>query len=476
MIGINDASASASASEPVKVGFFPRTFPRDPVRFNQYLEHMAIGQILMPLVDTDNFGNLIPSIAKKWEFEEKGTKIIFHIDTTLRFSNGQFVIAEDVKYSIKRHLENKSQSTPFFRNLDRIEVFGKEKIILYLKKQDVAILKALTRDHLGILPNNWNFNEDSDAPYVGTGPYNLVKKNNNWHFLANAYYHKSNDVKISNFVLVYFLENGSLDYKNFPDVIPVLFRKDFDNIVLEHKELAGLCRPAEEMSFFQSTIWWNHNSSHFKNENLRKLFMSIFDRALIAYAQEKKLDLGTSFIPMGIMGHLKSRPKLISKSAIQSPLVTLRITSMSSYFNDFFTSHAVLKMYRDLGIHIDYKEVSSATKEKIYQDFLPDLTIAFIGGGFNDPVGFIGPIEIDIGAPFENYVVKYKSKFIEASTLQDWGKRGKLFKDIALGLVEDGYMSAGFRAPNYVCLSEKFEMKKINLSYTPRFINFQEKK
>ena len=151
-------SSQLLASQVPSIGFAPRSFPRDPVEVNQFAEHMLIGQILQPLTDTDQLGNVIPSVASKWYFEEEGRRITFEIDQSIKFSNGKNINSKDVKYTLERHIKNKSQSSAFFRTVLNIETPSEYKIVFHLKHADVSLIKVLSRDHLGIVPDGWEFN------------------------------------------------------------------------------------------------------------------------------------------------------------------------------------------------------------------------------------------------------------------------------------------------------------------------------
>jgi ABC-type transport system substrate-binding protein len=129
------------ASQVPTIGFVPKSFPRDPVLINQFAEHMFIGQVLQPLTDTDQFGNVIPSVASKWHFEKNGNVIVFEIDQDIKFSNGKRISSKDVKYTIERHVLEKSQSSAFFRAVSRIETPSDSVVVFHLTYPDVSLIK-----------------------------------------------------------------------------------------------------------------------------------------------------------------------------------------------------------------------------------------------------------------------------------------------------------------------------------------------
>jgi ABC-type transport system substrate-binding protein len=84
-------------------GFIPKSFPRSTLAFDVYYEQMAIGQILEPLVTSDQYGNVAPALAMKWEILDKGKHLRFHLRPHAVFSNGKEIVAKDVVSTLTRH-------------------------------------------------------------------------------------------------------------------------------------------------------------------------------------------------------------------------------------------------------------------------------------------------------------------------------------------------------------------------------------
>ncbi len=166
-------SSLATTSIP-KFGYVPVTFPRDIAKVNTFAEHMILGQILEPLVDADRFGSITQGIAESWTISPDGKSISFKIPAGQSFSNGQPIGAKDIKYSLDRHLTEKTQSSNFLKSIKDVIANGENEIVVNLNEPNVAILKALTRDHLGIVPFGWKFDPTSDEPIIGSGAYRFA--------------------------------------------------------------------------------------------------------------------------------------------------------------------------------------------------------------------------------------------------------------------------------------------------------------
>ncbi len=136
--GIMSLAAEGATSQMKKYGYVPVTFPRDPAEVNQFAEHILLGQILEPIVDTDKLGNVVPGIAKRWTFEDKGQTIRFHINTERVFSSGKKLTSKDVEYTLKRIIDKKSQSSNFLLSVASIETPSEDILILKLKEPNVS--------------------------------------------------------------------------------------------------------------------------------------------------------------------------------------------------------------------------------------------------------------------------------------------------------------------------------------------------
>src|SRR4051812_15098485 len=78
-----------------KIGYIPASFPRDPVQVNIFVEHLALGQVLQPLVESDRDGNVIPGVASSWTILNDGRVVRFKLNRGIRFSNGTPIKAAD---------------------------------------------------------------------------------------------------------------------------------------------------------------------------------------------------------------------------------------------------------------------------------------------------------------------------------------------------------------------------------------------
>jgi peptide/nickel transport system substrate-binding protein len=99
------------------------------------------------LVNYGEGGKIEPSLAKSWEVEEDGGKMIitFHLREGIKFSDGTPFNANAVEFTLQRtKLLNPKQTTPVVEKLEEIEVVDEYTVKLIYESYLYPILKQLT--------------------------------------------------------------------------------------------------------------------------------------------------------------------------------------------------------------------------------------------------------------------------------------------------------------------------------------------
>ena len=151
----------------------------DYVRINPAMdEHGEINALIFDgLTDHDGNNQVIPRLAKSWDYDEETYTYTFHLEENVKWHDGEPFTAEDVKFTIEAIMdpENESENAPDYEDVEEITVIDDYTIAFRLKAPNVAFLDYMT---MPILPKHLLKGEDmqeSDffrAP-VGTGPYKL---------------------------------------------------------------------------------------------------------------------------------------------------------------------------------------------------------------------------------------------------------------------------------------------------------------
>lgn len=153
----------------------------DYTRINPAMdEHGEINILLFDgLTAHDGENQVVPGLAKTWEFDEKSCTYTFHLEENVKWHDGEGFTADDVKFTIEAIMdpENGSENAPNYEDVDEITAVDDYTISFKLAAPNVAFLDYMT---MAVLPEHLlkgeNMQEsDFFRNPVGTGPYKLEK-------------------------------------------------------------------------------------------------------------------------------------------------------------------------------------------------------------------------------------------------------------------------------------------------------------
>lgn len=152
----------------------------DYTRINPAMdEHGEINILLFNGLTAHNGDNeVIPSLAKSWEFDEETNTYTFHLEEGVKWHDGEPFTANDVKFTIEAIMdpENGSENAPNFEDVEEITVEDDYTVSFRLSAPNVAFLDYMT---MAILPQHLLEGEDmQESDFfrhpIGTGPYKLA--------------------------------------------------------------------------------------------------------------------------------------------------------------------------------------------------------------------------------------------------------------------------------------------------------------
>lgn len=171
---MKEASETAGANKTIIYG------TNDYTRINPAMdEHGEINCLIFDgLTDHDGDNQVVPRLAKSWEYDETEHTYTFHLEENVKWHDGEPFTAEDVKFTIEAIMDpaNESENAPNYEDVTSIDVLDDYTIQFTLSAPNVAFLDYMT---MAILPKHLLEGEnmqESDffrAP-VGTGPYKFV--------------------------------------------------------------------------------------------------------------------------------------------------------------------------------------------------------------------------------------------------------------------------------------------------------------
>lgn len=458
---------SSIASTHKKYGYVPLTFPRDPAEVNQFAEHIVLGQILEPMVDTDKLGNVTPGLAESWVFENKGLTIKFKIKTDRVFSNGKKLDSKDIKYTIDRILEKKSQSSNFLSSISSVEAPTPDALIILLKEANVSILKALSRDQLGVVPSGWAFDKASSEPLIGSGPYRLVRKDNKWNLEVNEKYPNASSIPIKVWELVFFADQDlNVPSIGLPDYAPGISLSTKTGM----QKISGIekMKTVSQISYAQTSAWWHPHGAHFSSSEMKHRVMGLIEDLMDKACKKLDLERATGVIPKGVAGHLAATAALKIERAKHDKVESLRFAFVGATFDDFLKNNDLQQIAKEHGFQIEVLKVAPTELSKI-ADKKPDVIFAGWAGGFNDPEGFIALLPTFLMKDFSTYIgPELASKYVSARQEQNWTTRSELFQSINEGLRKNQLMVPGWRIPFFITAKQNMISEEAMFRYTPR--------
>jgi peptide/nickel transport system substrate-binding protein len=165
---------------------------------------------LLKMEGVDGVLTPVPDLAESWDISEDLMTYTFYLRKDARFSNGDFVTAEDMVWSIKRHLSLGKPSTSLIRSIginadnmdETIKLIDDHTLSLTFDQPYASniILGILTNQFTGAINKKVALTREVDGDLaevwltdntIGAGPYVLVnwERNNLVTLQTNPYYY-----------------------------------------------------------------------------------------------------------------------------------------------------------------------------------------------------------------------------------------------------------------------------------------------
>ena len=220
----------------------------DPTVVTAFASHRILELVYSSLLTYDRDMNLIPDLAESYEVPDPYT-LIFKIRKNVRFHDGTPLTIDDVLFTFER-IRNPKTGSPilsYFKDLDRIEKEGDDKVIFKFSKPVVmSILPVFASANTAILSKKF---VESGANLMlkanGTGPFVLKEYVAGDHItlVKNKYYYIPGLPKLDEIKIIFMPEeisrvtalktgqvdlaliNETLSLRSLPETRFTVFRK-----------------------------------------------------------------------------------------------------------------------------------------------------------------------------------------------------------------------------------------------------------
>lgn len=143
----------------------------DPVRYYDNADYLRGSTCYNSLLTITEDLLPSPALAESWESNADATEWVFKLRKGVQFHNGKELNAEDVRYSLMRHLVEGSESVakPYLSQIVKVVSEDKHttKIFLSSPNADLPIILADYRTHI-VPDGHTDFNKA-----IGTGPFKV---------------------------------------------------------------------------------------------------------------------------------------------------------------------------------------------------------------------------------------------------------------------------------------------------------------
>jgi ABC-type transport system substrate-binding protein len=196
--------AAVHSATPKRGGKITWALEQDPGHIAPYGSILTIGRTAQEpmyesLLEWDKDLNLHPAIASSYVIKDAKT-IDFNIRPGIKFSNGQPVTADDIKYSFDLQLAPPLPGSVSVLgqvpSIAGVEVLSATKARMHLKSPDARVLGYLAwQRYSAIVPKDMYSKVNAATQGIGTGPYMLdgsYVPNDHLNYVRNPNYWKKN--------------------------------------------------------------------------------------------------------------------------------------------------------------------------------------------------------------------------------------------------------------------------------------------
>lgn len=309
----SESGGSASGGSSVVMGMSDDILATDPASGYDPGSWLLFNNVFQSLLAFPKGGtDPEPDAAKECTFTDTATQVYeCTLKDGLRFSNGDPLTSEDVKFSLDRTLKINDENGPaiMFAALDKVETPDKHTVVFRLKVPDATFPSKLASG-AGAIVDHKEYDSGSlrkDGKAVGSGPYKLDSFSDGQAvFSANDNYKGSIKRKNSGVTLKFFhgdqaaLKKALLDAK-----IDIAYRglTATDITDVQHSSSKDV-EVVEGSSAEVQHLVFNMDDPVAGKLAVRQAIAHLIDRdALIKDVYEGTADPLYSIIPAGIVGH-----------------------------------------------------------------------------------------------------------------------------------------------------------------------------
>jgi peptide/nickel transport system substrate-binding protein len=485
------AAVTAAAAECSTGGTLTMARPEEPESLNPWLGHtngtiflqMQLFERLVEQAPGSEPGTTVfaPGVAEKWDVSADGLAYTFHLRADRKFSNGDPITAEDVKFSIDRFVNPDVNKFYGFlaANVKDVEIVDADTIKINMKSKDASLVSSLTLMSASIVPQKvmeqLGDEKFGETP-VGSGPFMLKQwtRGQNLEIVRNPNYWKAGRPYLDgiNFQLVHDDNARVLKAQSGEaDVVQLIPIPQVDLI----KNLAGY-RLEQAPIFAQDNVWLNHT---YEIDGKRP-FADKLVRQALNYATPKQTLIDVVFNGVGRISNTMGSPTMYLDTSIPPYAYDVdkakSLLAQSSFPTGFTvpmmvatgdtesqqTAELLKVEWAKLGITVEITPVDPAMHDSVFPELTygTNLICAACVTSDTPDDGEMASIVFDLDAGFKSFFTGYDSAEVKALVRQaaaemDPAKRKALYSELQKKTMEDAPTVALVLLPTLTAVSDK---------------------
>jgi hypothetical protein len=328
------------------------------------------------------------------------------------------------------------------------------------------------------LPKGWTLDLASAEPFIGTGPYRIIREQKDWYLVKNKNYlgtetnptQSADNSAVEKWKILFNNDfTQDVDKLTIPDFMPVVVGEQISALNKFPQKIDSHHVVLDQTSFLQSTAWWIQESEADLIGDAQKIKMQALAELLESARIVSGNGRATGVVPKGVAGHIPESvnpPKPIQLTAFKNKQI-FKVGVYQSVKKVFDLSKDLKNI--ESKYNLEFKFVTSPGDPAILRESKVDAVVVAYFGGFNDPQGFTFMLEKVVGKKIEQYLgTKLGSKYLLACKQIDPVLRSKMFLEFGEQLLASGKFVPGWTFKVVSVNSKKLSYKNTQ-RYSPRF-------
>lgn len=456
---VEQAEREAPEGEPKAGGVLRFARPEEPLSWDPIVPSdngsiWAMMQIYDQLVQINRTSDGIePDLAESWEISDDGLVYTFHLREA-KFSNGDPVTAEDVKFSIERSASPQNAYSFLFTAIKSVDIIDDRTVQITLKQPYAPFLANLALFTASIVPKEVveELGDEFGQNPVGSGPFMLQEFKKGVHsiLVRNPFYWKEGRPYLDEIQMLFVPDDNTRVLQlraGEVDAINVVPFNQIDSL----KQEPGIEVLIEPLFRFD-TIWLNHDVAPLDDVRVRQALnygldkQAIIENVFFGYGEVAnhfmpKMQFWSPDIEPYPYDPERAKQLMAESSAPQGFELTMMVPTGDVVSKQI--AEIAKEQWAELGVDVEIQELDVGTA---YENFSAGNYESFVQYITSDVIDDdeLAAIQFDYWAVggFHSFFTNYKSERASelvraAAATLDPEERAALYRELQETVVEE---------------------------------------